>query len=291
MTSYHINIDSEGKGVITVTEDGEVLTILSDNPAFPLYMDAAIQNKPLAEIRAAGTPHLTALTELSERVFVSDDRIEFDGEPVHNALAQTIQRYWQEGRTYSGLVKFMERLSMNTCEHSRESLWRWVQSAGLEVNAQGLIIGYKGVRPDLTSVNSGPAMVDDVPHEGHIPNQAGSVISMPRSAVEHNPSVACGTGLHVGTKSYARSFGSVLLTVLVDPVDVVSVPNDSNGEKMRTCRYEIIDIHDPAKEYEPPAGESPEVENVQERLVQAVTADNRSYVKRMLDTIYNRRKA
>jgi hypothetical protein len=42
----------------------------------------------------------------------------------------------------------------------------------------------------------------------------------------------------------------------------VSIPNDSNGEKMRCCRYEVIGIHEDehdtvAEKFEPAAG--PEV--------------------------------
>ena len=293
-TTYHINIDDSGNGVITVVEGDDVFTVTSTDPAFAQYMNAALENKSLAEIRSATTAHLAPLTELSERVFVSEDRIEFDGEPVHDALAKTIQRYWLEGRPYSGLIKFMERLSLNTCEHSRESLWRWVSDRDLEVNSQGLIIGYKGVRDDLTSVNSGPALVDDEPFEGHVPNQAGSVISMPRSQVEHNPAVGCAPGLHVGTKSYAQGFGRVLLTVLVDPVDVVSVPTDCRGQKMRVCRYEIIDIHDPNHEYEPTPENTPgeeTIETVGESIIAKVDEDKRTHVQRMLDKVRRSRKS
>jgi hypothetical protein len=293
MTTYHINIDDSGNGVITVEENGEVFVVSSTDPAFAHYMNAALENKPLSEVRGAGIPHLAPLTELSERLFVNENRIEFDGEPIATPLAETIRRYWLEGRPYSGLVKFMERLSLNTCEHSREALWDWVRDRDLEVDNQGLIIAYKGVRSDLTSVHSGPAMVDDVPQNGHIPNQAGSVISMERSQVQHDPSVACGFGLHVGTKSYARGFGAVLLTVLVDPVDVVSVPSDSNGEKMRVCRYEIIDIHDPEKEYEPVPSEAPgedTSEAVEEKLVEAVPEDAKSYIRRMVANIRRNRR-
>lgn len=289
-TNYAITIDDDGNGAIVVTEDGQVHTITSDDPRFPAYLDAAIAGRSLAEITTAA-PDVTPLTELSERVYVSADRIEFDGEPVHDALARTIQRYWLEGRPYGGLVKFMERLSLNSCEHSRESLWRWVSDRDLEINAQGLIVAYKGVNADLTSVHSGPALVDDVPFEGHVPNQAGSVISMERSKVQHDPNVACGFGLHVGTKGYAQSFGTVLLTVLVDPVDVVSVPTDCGGEKMRCCRYEIIDVHDPSVDYEPTPVDDPAFETIEDRITEAASEEARPFIATMLEKIRRGRRS
>jgi hypothetical protein len=81
--------------------------------------------------------------------------------------------------------------------------------------------------------------------------------------------------------------------VLVDPVDVVSVPSDSNGEKMRVCRYEIIDIHDPEKEYEPVPSEAPgedTSEAVEEKLVEAVPEDAKSYIRRMVANIRRNRR-
>lgn len=45
-----------------------------------------------------------------------------------------------------------------------------------------------------------------------------------------------------GTEGYAQDYvrvDGVLLTVLVDPPDVVSVPTDSGAQKMRVCRYEV----------------------------------------------------
>jgi hypothetical protein len=43
--------------------------------------------------------------------------------------------------------------------------------------------------------------------------------------------------------SYAQSFGSgddKLLDVEVDPTDVVAVPTDYNGTKMRVCKFKVV---------------------------------------------------
>ena len=65
---------------------------------------------------------------------------------------------------------------------------------------------------------------------------------MARSEVQHDPSVGCHKGLHVGTWDYASSFGrGVVLEVEVDPRDVVSVPTDCGDAKLRCCRYRVRD--------------------------------------------------
>jgi hypothetical protein len=79
---------------------------------------------------------------------------------------------------------------------------------------------------------------------GHIPNQPGSVISISRSYVQHDPEQGCSTGLHVGTWGYASSFGDVTLKVEINPRDIVSVPTDCGAAKMRVSRYKVIKIID-----------------------------------------------
>jgi hypothetical protein len=65
---------------------------------------------------------------------------------------------------------------------------------------------------------------------------------MPRSDVQHDPARSCHTGLHVGTYEYAHSYAdAALLTVLVNPRDVVSVPTACGATKMRVCRYVVSD--------------------------------------------------
>jgi predicted RNase H-like nuclease (RuvC/YqgF family) len=39
---------------------------------------------------------------------------------------------------------------------------------------------------------------------------------------------------------YAKGFGEKLVEVLVNPADVVCVPVDYNGTKMRVCRFEVV---------------------------------------------------
>ena len=66
---------------------------------------------------------------------------------------------------------------------------------------------------------------------------------MPRSEVEWDPSVGCHQGLHVGSWDYAAGFArGAVLTVYVNPRDVVSVPTDCDAAKMRCCRYTIGNV-------------------------------------------------
>ena len=50
----------------------------------------------------------------------------------------------------------------------------------------------------------------------------------------------CSFGLHCGTRAYAVGYGSIILTVKVNPADAVSVPSDSDCQKIRVCRYLVV---------------------------------------------------
>lgn len=189
---------------------------------------------------------------LSERVTVVGGKVCFDGDPVHGALQEQILRHLEADEDFEPLVIFYENLAQNPSPGSVEQLYEWVARNDFQITADGMIVAYKGVRSDgnggFTSVKSGRAIVNGEVVSGLIPNAVGDTIEMPRSEVVDDPFSLCSTGLHVGTYSYARTWGSdgAMLRVEVNPRDVVSVPNDANGEKVRVCRYYVEEVMESA---------------------------------------------
>lgn len=187
---------------------------------------------------------MTRLRKLSDRIDYDGKNILFDGDVVDNALASQIQRFLEQGvEDYKPLVKFWEKVAMNPNQHSREQLYRWLASHDFTVTEDGDIVGYKGVKTrdgKLFSTAAGTALVDGKVHKGYIPNAIGSTVTMPRSEVRHDPNNTCSTGLHVANFDYAKGYGDTTLEVHVHPRDVVSVPSDANGRKMRCCKYKIV---------------------------------------------------
>lgn len=180
-------------------------------------------------------------SRLTERVSTANGRLYFDGDEVANALAAQVIRFLDEGvDDWQPLVNFFEKVEANPNEHSREQLYRWLDRHDFTITPSGDFVGYKGVGNDLKSIHSGPGIVDGVPMNGRLPNNPGSMVEIARSAVHHDPSVGCSTGLHVGTHGYASSFGAVCLEVHVNPRDVVSVPTDCGDQKVRCCRYLVV---------------------------------------------------
>lgn len=191
---------------------------------------------------------------LSDRVEYIDGVIYFDGSPREDALTSHLVRSVQAGADNSDLnaiVNFWESLQNNPSHHSREQLLNWLTHHDFSITEEGQIIAYKGVRNingDFYSVHSGRATVDGELIEGRIPNYIGAVVTMPRSEVSDNPNVACHAGLHCATFEFGARFASdgTTLEVHVWPEDVVSVPHDSNVQKVRCCRYEVARVAESA---------------------------------------------
>lgn len=188
--------------------------------------------------------------KLTERVSVSNGQVYFDGDEVHSSLTEAILRFLDDGEDNWGpLVKFFENVQANPNEHSRKQLYDWLAAHNLTLTESGFVVAYKGVikRSDdsLQSCHKGRAIVNGEVKEGNIPNDIGYLVEMPRSEVHHDQSTPCSTGLHVGTYGYAQSWArGAMLEVHVNPRDVVSVPSDGRGEKVRVCRYFVSRVID-----------------------------------------------
>jgi hypothetical protein len=204
----------------------------------------------LADLFDVETAIATRFSNLSERVQVGNGRVYFDGDEQHGSIVKQIVRFLDEGVSdWYPLVNFMERVASNPNEHSRSMLYDWLNCHDFTLTSSGKIVGYKGVHKDdegnLVSGWEGQATVNGQVVKGRIPNAIGNIVEMPRSEVTHDPSDACSTGLHVGTHRYAKSYArGAMLKVIVDPRDVVSVPTDARGEKVRVSRYYVAEVID-----------------------------------------------
>ena len=74
-------------------------------------------------------------------------------------------------------------------------------------------------------------------HTGKEDYKVGSVISMPRDEGDDNNTISCSRGFHAASKEYDySSFGDTPILVIINPMDVLSVPKREVG-KLRTCRW------------------------------------------------------
>lgn len=234
---------------VALFHEGELYSALSDHPNWDAIIEALEANDP-SVVDLFDVSRLVAkrFESLSERVRVRNSRVYFDGDEVDNVLTQQIVRFLDDGLNFDPLVRFYERLAQNPNQESVEQLYRWLSAQEFTITEDGKIVGYKGVQRNndgtFESVKTGKAIVNGVPFNGNIPNNAGDVIEMPRADVTFDPDETCSYGLHIGTWEYAKAWGTrgAVLKVLVDPRDVVSVPSDHNGQKLRACRYTVLEV-------------------------------------------------
>lgn len=242
---------NEGSGATVIFSDGTIQQIAQDNANYGRVV-GILTSTPVDEIDEAALlelliPALSVgknLNRLSERVAFDGSNILFDGDVVADAIAEHILRIVKEGGnpdSYKALVAFMEKLYTNPSESSRNSLYDFIVRHNITIDPDGDFYAYKGVKADLGSVWEGFGIVDGVSMNGSLPNKPGSILEIPRSKVNADNAIGCGTGLHAGTYAYAEGWArGVLLLVKINPRDVVSVPSCSSYQKLRTCRYKVI---------------------------------------------------
>lgn len=250
---------------IVGTEDGSNITVFipgqaplvahSSHPNYDRIVEGVMANdENVAELFDVSVAVASKFDRLSERVSVANGRLYFDSVEVDNSLAKQVVRFLNEGvEDYKPLVAFFDNVMQNENEYSRTQLYDWLNTHDFTITSDGLIVGYKGVsrtssatEDDMfASINSGRAIVNGEVQNGYIKQKVGDVVEMPRTEVQFDPSVGCSTGLHVGTWGYASGFGrGATLEVHVNPRDVVSIPTDSDYQKMRVCRYTVVDTKD-----------------------------------------------
>jgi hypothetical protein len=235
---------------LTVFVGGEMYVATDTHPNFKaILLKVAEEDESVVDLFDVSKTAAKRFDRLSERVTVSNGRVYFDGEEVDNALTNQVLRFIDGGiEDFNPLVKFFEKVMTNPNEHSREQLYRWLARYDFAITDEGDFIAYKGVQVvdkdhKYESISQGRAISNGVEYNGAIPNPLGAVVEMPRGDVQFDPSVGCHTGLHAGTWGYASNFAQgAVLTVVINPRDVVSVPTDCQDQKLRVCRYTVQEV-------------------------------------------------
>jgi hypothetical protein len=253
MTLFSLSEDTKGKTLTIFFDNGDCEPIPESHVNFKKILklwlnedDAPVKDEEIRDLTKIMEAVAKKLAVLSERITVDSAGVYFDGDPLHGELSEIIKKSYLDGEELQvgHLVNFIEKAKTNPSLKSLDDLYRWIKNGDLVIDPDGDILAYKGtnlVNGVPTSVHSGTAFVNGEKITGYIPNVAGTTVTMPRSNVTDNEAIACSTGLHAGTYSYASSFARHLIQVKINPRDVVSVPKDSRDQKMRVSRYIVLD--------------------------------------------------
>lgn len=245
-----------GKKTLTVYDGSNIQTINNSHINFDLIL------KKLQE----GSDDIKNLLNVSEyvgdsfakvtnKVSISNGQVLYLGKALNSTLTKEIVEALREGSgNTKKLVKFLESLMESASDIARESLYDWIKAVrsfdhnAFQINEDGSFIAYKACQEDeegnIVSINAGPGIVNGKEQNGHLNNNVGNIVEMARFKVTEDRSRACARGLHCGTLAYAKNFGLFgcpIVKVKVFPSDVVSVPNESSAQKIRTCKYEVLE--------------------------------------------------
>ena len=213
---------------LTVSFDGHLETIKQGDIRYAGVLKA-IQEDRLDEIPKLLNPASAFEGEDFEYV---DGVIYIDGKKIPDIITDRVIRFADQNLPFKPLVKFAEKLMKNPSFNSRQMLYKFLEHNGHPITKDGNFIAYKKVRTDFKDC-----------HTGRMDNSVGTIVSMPREEVDDNPENTCSSGLHVAAYQYAQNFSTGhMVEVEIDPKDVVAVPNDYNGEKMRVCRYRVVKV-------------------------------------------------
>lgn len=188
-----------------------------------------------------------------DRVAFDLHYLHLDGRRLEGPAARAIVNRMLSGdQEWVRFVRFLVNLDSNPSKRAQDATWQWVEKNGLTITEDGRFLGYKAVQNDGFSSSAGPNnyVNGELYRDGAettVPHEIGSVISKRRADVDDTPGGGCSTGLHVGTESYARGFAPRLMTVAVNPRDVVSAPDNDLEWKIRVCEYEVVSLADPAQ--------------------------------------------
>ncbi len=158
-----------------------------------------------------------------------EGQVKVNGDTLPDGLSKRMLDLQRDGLPFTSLVNFWEKLKLNPSFNSRQMLYKFLEHNGHPLTEDGNFIAYRGVSEDFKDK-----------HTGKFDNSVGSVCELPRDQVDDNPNNTCSHGLHVACYDYAKDFGPKLVEVEINPADVVAVPTDYNGTKMRVCKFKVV---------------------------------------------------
>jgi len=180
--------------------------------------------------------HLTveqAIVEWATGEFTVDgNKILYQGDILPDSFSNRILKMVSRNESPAPLMRGWERLEQNPSYRSRLQAFEFLgRHPGIPFTDDGFILFYKGVNDDFRDL-----------HSGKFDNSPGQKLSMKRNRVSDDPSKPCHFGFHVGSREYAARFGTKVVICMVDPADIVCVPNDCSQQKVRICAYEVVGV-------------------------------------------------
>lgn len=227
-----VNLDPKS-GFLQVFLEGKTYKILATDSNFNKAIDA-YKTKDWDNLHFIMNPskRFSELYAKYEQIEVKHGNVYVNEEPISNVISQRILDMLNLGIDCVPMFKFITKLNLNPSSRAVNELYTFLEHKLLPITDNGNFLAYKALRSDYTDVHSGKYL-----------NTVDSVLEMPRNKVDDDKEVGCSYGFHAGTYEYASGFrpvGGKLVLVEINPADVVSIPTDCNCQKLRTCKYKVV---------------------------------------------------
>lgn len=163
-------------------------------------------------------------------VRIENGTLYYKDTPLRSGLVDRILDSMEKGEDFERYIPFLENLMKNPSARAVQRLFDFLVANDIEITSAGYFIAWKYVNQNYMDC-----------HTGTYNNSPGQLIEMPRNLVNDDDTQTCSHGLHVCSAGYLPTSGNYkIVSCLVHPKDVVSIPTDYKDSKMRTCRYEVL---------------------------------------------------
>ena len=242
-----------------ILPNGDTKTVnKSDDPNIFEQVLAAIVEENWGEIPDIICPKARLASFSEEHIKIVDGAIHINGRKVPRELSDRIMDYASQNIPYQPLLKFWDNLNENPSNRVLTRLYDFLEKNRHPITPDGCFIGYRGVGRDFKDQ-----------HTHTMDNSPGEILTMNRNEVDETDA-ACSAGLHVASYEFGSTFGPITIMVKVNPKDVVSIPSSYDTDKMRVCRFEVLQqvnkgstesLHDDGSELQgPPSPQIPMAE-------------------------------
>jgi hypothetical protein len=226
-----------------ILDNGEsILTAREDHPKWKDIIEA-FKSKDEDAIRNLLSMKKVIEVYSNGDLTINGTGVLYKNREMHGVDVDRCLAFLKEGLPYEPYANYMVRKMNNTSARAIEELYKFLEHKNMSLTPEGKFIAYKGVQSNLYSVMGNTSTVvlsGTVDSNGHILNEIGAVIEVERSSVDDNYNNGCSFGLHAGSLNYASTWGARMILVEIDPADVVSVPDCSQFQKLRCCKYKVI---------------------------------------------------
>src|SRR6476620_4118070 len=201
-------IYSDGKPVAASMFNHETGTLSTALPGQHANFDAIVRmievdntDSRLKEMFDVEAVVANAFSRVSDKVTLRNGVVLFDGDPLHEGVANQISRLIEENAIdrARAVALFAEKVMANPQVESREQLFDYLVRHRFTITNDGLFVGYKGCSDlDGVPVSTRRAPEKDMVsvdgkliNNDYVRNTPGAVVEMPRSLVDFNAYEGC----------------------------------------------------------------------------------------------------